>query len=196
MNAAINYLAYQIALEDSITRPGVHPEAVTFPIFNDRGLYREKNRVKQLSDEPRKRFEEVQPYNGGFDGLWILHELSRVHRHRLLHTIGMDALRREHAITIEGGSLTHFEVLDGGLLKDETPILRFVFSRDRPYVEVQADLVFTVGIDHELCRGRDAGSVMNEITRSTAKAAVHLAKEAMQLQVETLRAHRRPPANP
>jgi hypothetical protein len=178
VRAALNCLTYQIALSDVRESPELVADVVEFPIFNDPKTFRKYNRVKKLSHENRRRFESVQPYDANFNGLWILHELARVHRHRLLHTLGMGTVHENTGLTIDGGTLTEFEVLHDGVLEDETPILSFAFARERPYVEVNAKVAFTICIDHPLCRGRDGSDVINEITRDAAHATAELVGKA------------------
>ncbi len=82
--AALNYLTYQVALLDAPANPLLDPDKTEFPIFKNRALYAKRNRVKHLSDKHRVAIESVQPYDGTLPGLWVLHEWSRVYRHRLL----------------------------------------------------------------------------------------------------------------
>ncbi len=172
--AALNYLAYQIALTDDDADPSLNPLAVEFPIFNDSDLYRKANRVKKLSERNRLLFESLQPYQGGFDGLWILHELAQAHRHQILHVLGMAAINLDGSISVDGGSLTRFEVLDVGMLEGEASLIEFGFVRHESYVEIGTEVTFTIGIDHPLCVGRDAGTITNEITSSVARAIAGL----------------------
>jgi hypothetical protein len=178
MRAALNYLTYQLALADVPTHPELDPDVVEFPIFTDPKKSRENYRIKKLSGENWRLLESVQPYDGKLNGLRILHELARVHRHRLLHALGMGTVHDNTGITIDGGTLTELEVLHDGVFKDETPILRFAFARERPYVQVNAYVTFTICIDHSLCRGRDGSDVLNEITRAAAQVTAKLVGKA------------------
>ncbi len=169
--AALNYMAYQIALLDAPANPSLNPEGVEFPIFTSRRLFSEKGYVKQLPDEHRGLLDSVQPYDGQRPGLVLLHELSRIWRHRLIHPARMSTVDVAQAIrTAEGTTLLDLEILYSGPLEDGQEVLRFTFTSDDGNPQVETAVALAPSIDHELCRGRGCVDVLNEITRDTMEA--------------------------
>lgn len=85
--AALNYTAYQVALlavreDPSLLEPPnedgkpFRPESVEFPIYKWEKLYRTDNRLKKLPPKYTDPIKAVQPFHGGHEALWILHELA------------------------------------------------------------------------------------------------------------------------
>ncbi len=92
LRGALNYLAYQAACRALILDPtltDLRPEAVEFPIFRNPADYGKTNRIKKLPDTFRRVFEDVQPSESGYEDLWILHELAREYRHRIVHAVAV-----------------------------------------------------------------------------------------------------------
>jgi hypothetical protein len=173
--AALNYLTYQLALlaiaEDPSLDGVLKPERVEFPIFRDRGLYRDYNRIEKLPDKYRLPIEDVQPYNGGHDGLWMLHELSRKYRHRLIHPIavwapaefqGIDGVE-DLEVVYRTKPLEHGDV-----------ILTFALgSRE----DVNPKVAIAVGIDHPGCADRGAAGILQEIVDEVGPILAHFEVE-------------------
>lgn len=166
--AALNYLAYALALIDAPSNPQLRPETVEFPIFDNPDIFRKHNRIKQLSAEHRDAIEAVQPYDGQRPGLWLLHELSRVYRHRLVHATKLGTLDEQHSVVVANGTLESTEVLYSGLVEDETPVLRFRIVAQEDDSHVHVNVAVSVCIDDALCRGREAMKVINEIGRDVS----------------------------
>ncbi len=174
VRAALNYLAYSFAVMDAPLNPKLRPDSVEFPIFRDANMFRKLNRVKQLSQEHLAAIEAVQPYDGQRQGLWLLHELSRVYRHRLIHPTKLGTLDAHHSVEVTNGILTNLEVLYSGLVEDETPVLRFTVTHEGK-AHAHANIGVSVCIDHALCRGRQCMEVINEIGRDVSEATRQLA---------------------
>jgi hypothetical protein len=166
--AALNYLTYQLALlaisEDASLEGTLHPEAVEFPIFNDPGLFRTRNRVKSLPERYRTMLRDEQPFNGRNHGLWILHELSREFRHRVIHAVAVVPRSDSHSIVADGEPITDVRpVAFHGSLAHGDEILSFSLQGLAADAHIEARVATSVGIDHPLCAERDVIAVLNEI---------------------------------
>ena len=163
--AALHYMTYQVALLDAPTFPTLKPETVEFPIFREPDLFRQQNRVKKLSDEHRVLFESVQPYDGQREGLWLLYELARVNRHRLIHPARVSTFDAGHSLfTDTTTELLDMEVIYSGPLEDGQEIIRFMAVAPKGMEpKVRSGVAVMVGVDHALCRGRGCVGILNEI---------------------------------
>jgi hypothetical protein len=173
LRAGLNYMTYQLAVFDRETNPAVDPDVVEFPIFTDPVLYKQKNRVKKLSDQHRALIESVQPYDGQRPGLWALHELAREYRHRILHPTRTVPLDDEHGLAIAGaGRIVDYEILHSGpVLNDKTPVLWWQLADTDASTKIHVDIAITVGIDHPLCEGRNCIGALNEMGQDAAEVA-------------------------
>jgi hypothetical protein len=170
MRAALNYLMYQVALAALTQEPALAgqliPESVEFPLFTDRRAYDQKNRIKKLPEELRRRIESVQPYHGGNYGLRLLHELAREYRHRVIHPVACMATGAVLGFAWPfPGDVTDLEIMyTGGALNHGDNICTFSGpSVDR---NVYPNLEIAIGIDHPLCHGLTQVEVVNTINRS------------------------------
>ena len=163
--AALDYMTYQVALLDAPTCPGLKPETVEFPIFRDRDLFRQQNRVKKLSDEHRSLFESVQPYDGQREGLWLLYELARINRHRLIHPVRVSTFDAAQSLFTDTTTmLLDMEIIYSSPLEDGQEIIRFTaVAPNDMEPKVRSGAAVTVGVDHALCRGRSCVAILNEI---------------------------------
>lgn len=161
--AALNYLTYQLALlsirEDPPLKGVLKPDAVEFPIFDSRKLYRKQGRIKNLPDKYRVPIEDIQPYNGGHKGLWMLFELARNWRHRLIHPIAAWAPDQFQGVNAQGVSEIEI-VYRARPLKHGDVVLTF---RADDSANVYPDVAIAIGIDHPLCRDRGCAGVLQTI---------------------------------
>ncbi|MDA8359813.1 MAG: hypothetical protein M0Z95_26735 [Actinomycetota bacterium] len=180
LRAALNYVTYQVALLDAPTSPGLKPDTVEFPIFRDPRLFSKKNRIKQFPDEHRALFESVQPYDGEREGLWLLHELARIGRHRLVHPACVFPFPREHSLFTDTTSiLLDMEIIDTGPLEDGQELVRFMAAAPNGAdPKVSSQLAVTIGIDHPLCHGSSLVTVLRAIGVDV-EAAVRAVVEAI-----------------
>jgi hypothetical protein len=83
--------------------------------------------VKKLSEKYRRAFEHEQPYNGRNPNLFILHELSRIYRHRVIHPVTGVLASDENRITIQGGSGTieRQQLIHSGPFTSDDKIMTF-----------------------------------------------------------------------
>ncbi len=165
--ATLNYLTYQLAQIALIEDPTLQlrPEAVEFPIFNDADSFRINNRVKKLPDKYRDRLEEVQPYDGKNQGLWMLHELAREFRHRLIHPMAVFPVGDYHGIFRDpiDGSIGDVDIwYQGGALKDGDKLFSFTVSDDfQP--DMTPPIQIAIGVDHPLCENTTMNDVLQAI---------------------------------
>ena len=173
LRAALNYLAFQLAMlglsEDPSLQGKVNPESVEFPIFMDPDLYRKKNRIKALPKKFESRIEAVQPYHSGehAHGLWMLHELSRVHRHRLIHPTAMTSYVPGQGFHLDfPETMADVEVLyKGGELNHGDDLYSFVALPDHAH-EMNPQPVLGVGLLDPVCDGLPEVHVMNKINKA------------------------------
>jgi len=183
--AALNYVACAVAQraldeDPSLADPSLpwneqlHPwTGVEFPVFNKPAKYREKNKVRKLPDKYRNLFEQVQPYKGSYEGLWILQELSAEYRHRVVHPAALIPRSSRYAVSVRAEILDDIEIepLNSGLpLKDGDEIMAFDLpdlpESLHPYVTPHVPV--SIGIDHAICAGRDFQDTLNLINQDVA----------------------------
>lgn len=183
--AALNYSTYQLAVHALRVDPSLQgkciPERVEFPIFRDRKLFEKQAKIKGLPEEYRRVIESVQPYDGQYTGLWLLHELSREYRHRVVHPTALIPTEGLHHVLVDGQRVDppDLELIPHERLEHGDVVMRFtlVVPTD-PQPKVHPQVATKVGIDHPLTRGLIGTSVLNEIARD-ANAALAAMAEAM-----------------
>jgi hypothetical protein len=86
LRAALDYLACEI-----VRSVGVEPKGVYFPICETVEKYKSESngKVKGMPQAAKDEIDKIQPYGGENDGLWGLHTLDIIDKHRLLLTTGM-----------------------------------------------------------------------------------------------------------
>jgi hypothetical protein len=167
--AALNYGAYQLALHalrvDPSLKSKLIPEAVEFPIFEDPEAFRSKNRIKKLPEKYRLAIESVQPYDGRYPGLWVLHELSREYRHRVVHPTAIIQADDIPDIFVNGQHIeppADLTVLMHDRLEHGDEVMHFSLDVP-PDAKVHPKLAIKVGIDHPLTRSLIGTTVLNQI---------------------------------
>ena len=174
--AALNYSAYQLARyaisQDPSLRDQITPEAVEFPIFNDPQAFRQKNKVKKLPQEHRDAIEAVQPYDGRYPGLWMLHELAREYRHRVIHPAAILPAEGVSHLLINGQVILtkDLEIIPHKRLEHGDVVMRFSLPNVEPDADVKPQYATAVSIDHPLTRGLISTSVLNQIRTDTETA--------------------------
>ncbi len=176
--AALNYTAFQVALLAVIENPslaepptsggaGFRPESVEFPIFNSQTLYRRQNRLKKLPAKYTEPIEALQPYHGGHDTLWILHELAAQYRHHLVHPAIVWPVHASHRVVVRGKEITadRIESFPQARLEPGEVLLRFNLEGVGIGVPVDPRVTLAAGIDHPLCEGREAVALLNAIVK-------------------------------
>jgi hypothetical protein len=168
MRSALNYLTYQLALhivaEDPTLAGKVNPNRVEFPIFDDPTTFQNESRVKNFPAQYRDPIEAVQPYGGKHPSLWMLHELAREYRHRVIHPMACYPLGEFEGFT---GTLPDF-IFDverpykGGPLKGGDPLFSCRSPKDFDPNDYP-NLMLAIGVDHPLCYGLSCVSALHEI---------------------------------
>jgi hypothetical protein len=174
--AALNYSAYQLALHairvDASLEGELIPEKVEFPIFQDPKLFRDQNKIKKLPEKYQLAIESVQPYDGRYPGLWMLHELAREYRHRVVHPTAIIPANTIPEFRLDGHLIdapADLELIPYQRLVHGDVIMRF--SLDVPAgSKVHPQLAIKVGIDHPLTRSLIGTAVLNEIARDSDTA--------------------------
>lgn len=104
MRSALDLLAYELALDYSKALSKEIADKSEFPVIPDKDskgnggkggvIWTSKAPVKIQGIDPKAQAEikALQPYHAGTPGflkhpLWVLHELDRVNKHRLLHAV-------------------------------------------------------------------------------------------------------------
>jgi len=143
MRSGLDALAYALTVAYTCSPTEEMIERSEFPIFGDEnrkgvpgsgpGLFQNNGGIKILGWDPRAKtaVEALQPYKRGndfrSDPLWMLHDLDRVDKHRLLHTTvasfagtiwSIAAFRNIRAMG--PGLIQSF----GGAVETDTPIAR------------------------------------------------------------------------
>jgi hypothetical protein len=83
LRSALDHLAWQFF---QLSTKTITPESFYFPIFNGTGHYTKTFQGKVAGFRPQdiEFIVATKPYKGGNDALWIIHELNRLDKHRLL----------------------------------------------------------------------------------------------------------------
>lgn len=171
--AMLNYATYQLALlalrENPILQGDLNPESVEYPIFRDAELFKRQNRIKKLPHEHRDAIEAVQPYDGRYPGLWMLHELAREYRHRVVHATAILPAEDSYHLLVNGQLTqpTDLEIIPHERLEHGDVIMRFSLPGIDSDADVHPQVTITVGIDHVLCRELIGVSVLNQIRNDT-----------------------------
>jgi hypothetical protein len=154
LRSSLDLLAYSLACAYTSPLPSDFAETSEFPIVGDEdragtlgvghGHFHNSRRngdpaprsglskIRGWHPDAQAIVEGMQPYKRGnaykSDPLWVLHDLDRVNKHRLLHTtvasfsgIGLDLGRSVNAGTISAGTIRSL----GGTVETDTPIAEF-----------------------------------------------------------------------
>lgn len=174
--AALNYATYQLALHALRVDPSLEgeliPESVEFPIFQDPETFRSKNRIKKLPEKYRLAIESVQPYDGRYPGLWLLHELAREYRHRVVHPTAIIPADDVPQFLVDGILVdppADLEVVPHERLVHGDVVMHFSLDVP-PNAKVHPQLAIKVGIDHPLTRSLIGTSILNQIASDSDRA--------------------------
>lgn len=86
LRTALDYLACELVRD-----AGVEPKGVYFPIAESAEKYRSESagKTKGMPQAAKDIIDKMHPYRGGNDGLWGLHRLDIIDKHRLLPAVAM-----------------------------------------------------------------------------------------------------------
>jgi hypothetical protein len=175
--AALNYTVYQLACFALDRNPALtgllNPDSVEFPIFSDPESFRQKNKIKKLPQAYREAIEAVQPYDRRYPGLWLLHELAREFRHRVIHAAAILPAEGVSHLLINGHVVLlpkDREILPLERLKHGDKVMRFRLPGIEADADVKPQLAVSVAIDHSLTRNLIGTSVLNQIAGDADRA--------------------------
>ncbi len=176
--AALNYTAFQVAQlaireNPELVDPALpenerfNPRSVEFPIFESKTVYKKNNRFKKLPAKCVDPIEKVQPYHGGHDALWTLHQLAAEFRHHIVHPTVVWPVIELHEVLVDGQPIpaTDLESIPHQRLQPGDVLVRFNLAGVDRGAAVDPRIVLAIGIDHALCEGREGVGLLNEIMR-------------------------------
>jgi hypothetical protein len=156
MRSALDNLAYELALRFTPNLSDRQAADSEFPIFGPEPLSQAKRRKKIGCMHPRAQavIARLQPHRRGdayaSDSLWQLHELSRVDKHRLLHTTVAG-----HAGTGIGGTVAIASMrMFGGSTKPCTLVMDFTTPPGRQ-MNMKLSLTLGVQLGEGIAKGKD-----------------------------------------
>ncbi|SRR5713101_3613824 len=84
LRSALDYLACELVRSANVT-----PDHVYFPISNGVEQYKASSggKTQGIPKAAKDEIDKMRPYRGGNNGLWALHELDIIDKHRLLPTV-------------------------------------------------------------------------------------------------------------
>lgn len=86
LRVALDYVACEL-----VRSAGAEPKGVYFPICESADKYRSESpgKTRGMPQIAKEMIDQMRPYSGGNDGLWGLHRLDIIDKHRLLPMVGM-----------------------------------------------------------------------------------------------------------
>jgi hypothetical protein len=149
LRSALDYLAWQLALlcntEEELTKPAV-ARNITFPISRRAEDFASHSLLSFIPEEACAAIKRLQPYQrrDGAEGhaLFILNELAKVDRHRVLHA-SLASLELAHIL------------LDWGDSVDREPYFDLTITADEPFEDgTEIGRVFGLGPDSDMSVNR------------------------------------------
>ena len=155
LRSSLDHLVHALSIRGGASQEVAH--RTEFPIFKDHAEFKKRgrNKIMYLSETEQAIVESVQPYRTGdewaFDHLWVLHSMSNIDKHRLLHP-GVYALDYATQTRHENANVSvdwHF-----GSVEPEAVVAHYRASPIDPNLDMEVNLnpVVEVGGD----RGPDA----------------------------------------
>jgi hypothetical protein len=94
LRSSLDHAVYELTLRHN----GAPVKGSEFPVFDDRGKFREDapRKIRGLRENTKSMIEKLQPYNLRKEGttesvLWWLHQLSIIDKHRTIHLCRIQA---------------------------------------------------------------------------------------------------------
>ena len=172
--AVLNYATYQLACfaleQDPSLAGSLKPDVVEFPIYRDPKKFRDARGMKKWPDAHRHALEALQPYDDALPGLWLLNELAREYRHRVLHPAAILPAEDTYRVLVHGEPVTpeDLEIVAHERLSHGDVVMRFSLDNAPAVGSVHPQIGIAVGIDHPLCREFIGTSVFNQIRRDVS----------------------------
>ena len=177
LRSTLDHLVNELALDHS----GRANETTEFPIFLDAAKFAlaRGRKIGLVSEQAQQVIEELQPFQRGAsktaDPVWLLHELSRVDKHRSVHLVAVtlapyllvrgERLEMEIATPLERGSVIG-RFGDADLQR---------FAGLNPETEMEFHLNANIAFGDGPARDRLVIDVLQEITRAVGDASARLA---------------------
>jgi hypothetical protein len=145
LRSALDHLAYQLVLVGT-GKPGPFKH-VYYPIFDSAAEYEAKRdgQIKGMRDGAIDAIDATKPYLGGNEDLWLISDLNKTDKHRLLITLG-SAFR---SVDIGGYGFRHMAKSVPWLEGVAIPSV-FIRPADRLCPLKVGDELFTGGPDEEV----------------------------------------------
>jgi hypothetical protein len=187
MRAALDHLACQLVEANG----GTVVQQTCFPIFKSADEYKahRTGKVKGMHKDAVDLIDRAKPYKGGNDGLWLIHDLNRIDKHRLLlpvasYSEGMSIGVAPCVLEFQSSGFDALE--DGATL----PIVAEVALVSGLVMEMNDDPQFTFAVafrEPEIIKGDPMVPLFYEM--------VHLVERVVDLFVPHLQSrHTHPPA--
>ncbi|HSH59159.1 MAG TPA: hypothetical protein VK988_05850 [Acidimicrobiales bacterium] len=144
LRSSLDHVAWQLALLH-----GPPPPMTEFPVFSDRTAYLSESprKLKGIGAQPQALIESLQPYHFPEpDGslLWMLHRLSNIDKHRLLHLTG-GAIGSSHFQIPPGAELMHRMFC--APFEDNAEFARFILPNPDTVVDMDVHPAFGIAFD-------------------------------------------------
>jgi hypothetical protein len=151
IRATLDNLAHQLVLAS-----GNQPTTMTeFPVFLAAAKFRKDRDRKTRGMKPAiiTELERLQPFNTGGNApqataLWLIHDLNIVDKHKIIIPL---VLGHEEGVTRFPKDC---RLIEAKTLEDGAPLLTIYSPVPRDEVQVDADMTFSIGIQHGLLRFR------------------------------------------
>ncbi len=144
LRSALDNMVYDLVIHDG----GMPDEYTEFPIFRHRRKYNSTARggglfkLHGVSPKGRAFIKGLQPFDdrnppNPVEPLWILHELSRIDKHRLVHVCGMKLKMGQVFVTDDRGFLTRTTIHTDTRIEGRTELVRFAVRANSGYDEME-----------------------------------------------------------
>lgn len=174
LRSALDHLIYQIivARDEKPTSKSCFPVYVNSDMFTRQvSKPREQERdsaLLGLDDATFDIIEKLQPYNGSNpqrNALWLLHELSNVDKHSVVHGSYAVVPDSKPEIVSSGSDVIFEQVLHVGPMQEGTPVVRFRMWETTPNsdVRVHCNVPLDVAIGDVEVHCRDLWTIRDSV---------------------------------
>lgn len=129
LRSCLDNLIYVLAIQETKQDPPPHWQRLEFPIFSKEADFKRQwqERLSIFSEDARTLIKELQPFkehshNLSSHGLWVLHELDIIDKHRRLSVVG----QQPRQINLDADSPITVTYIHRGPLVDDAVLIRYV----------------------------------------------------------------------